>query len=151
MTDMTLNGFLKALETANPEAGVVFATEDGPVGAGYHITELKHARVDSIDCGGRQSSWDEVAVQVLDVFGDAPMPVERLRGILNRSLIAIPALADAPVHVEFGHRNESLSRYDIAGVSIDGHLVQVSMVRAHATCKPAANPVRPGATTRCCA
>ena len=151
MTDATLNGFLKALETAMPEAGVVFATEDGPVGAGYHITELKHARGESIDCGGRQSSWDEVAVQVLDVFGDAPMPVERLRGILTRSLAAIPALADAPVHIEFGHRNESLSRYDIAGMSIEGHLVQVSMVRAHATCKPASNPVRPGANTRCCA
>lgn len=151
MTDATLNGFLKALETAMPEAGVVFATEDGPVGAGYHITELKHARIESIDCAGRQSSWDEVAVQMLDVFGDVPMPVDRLRAILSRSRAAIPALGEAPVHIEFGHRNKSLSRYDIAGLSIDGHLVKVSLVRAHATCKPAAAPAEPGTTTRCCA
>ncbi|MEL7105232.1 MAG: DUF6428 family protein [Pseudomonadota bacterium] len=150
MTDVTLNAFLAALDTAMPEAGVVFATEDGPVGAGYHITELKHARVDSIDCGGHRSGWDEAAVQVLDVFGDAPMPVERLRAIVTRSLGAIPALAEAPVHIEFGHRNQSLSRYDIAGLQVDDHLVQISMVRARATCKPAAVSVS-SARQSCCA
>ncbi|MEO1239710.1 MAG: DUF6428 family protein [Pseudomonadota bacterium] len=150
MTDVTLNGFLTTLKTAMPEAGVIFATEDGPVGAGYHITELKHARVSSIDCGARQSSWEEVAVQVLDVFGDAPMPVDRLRGILSRSLAALPALADAPVHVEFGHRNESLSRYEIAGLTLDDDLVKISIVRAHATCKPATTAALPGRVTQCC-
>lgn len=151
MADITLNRFFDALEVAAPEAGVVFATEEGPVGAGYHITELKHANIDSIDCAGRQSRFEEVSVQVLDVVGDAPMPVERLRMILTQSLAAIPALADAPVHVEFGHRNERLSRYEIAGLEVAKHLLTIKMFRAHATCKPAAQPAARGTVTSCCA
>ncbi len=151
MPEVTLSTFLAELDHANPEAGVVFATEDGPVGAGYHITELKSARVDSIDCGGRRSTWVEAAVQVLDVFGDAPMPVERLRAILDRSIAAIPELAEAPVHVEFGHRNQSLSRYDIAGLKIGPTAVTVSLVRAHASCKPAVERSTRPQTSTCCA
>lgn len=149
--DATLTDFLQQLDQANPEAGVIFVTEDGPVGGGYHITELKHGSIDSIDCGGRQSSWSEVAIQVLDVYGESPMPVERLRGILARSIEAITGLAAAPVHVEFGHKNQSLSRYDIAGLDIGPTAVRVSLARAHASCKPTAERALSVQSTSCCA
>lgn len=155
MTDVTLNAFLRSLDAADPEAGVVFATEQGPVGAGYHITELKHSTVKSIDCGGRQMDWHEAAVQVLDVYGDAPMPVSKLRTILTRSVSAIPGLGSAPVHIEFGHKNQHLSRYEIAGLEVDQHLVKISMVGARATCKPATDPgveiAKPKTRVGCCA
>ncbi|MEL7026893.1 MAG: DUF6428 family protein [Pseudomonadota bacterium] len=137
MTDVTLAAFRDALNSANPAAGVTFATEDGMVGDGYHITELKHAEVKSIDCGGRQAAWDEVGVQILDIAGERPMAAEKLAGILERSIDAIPGLGRAPVHVEFGHGNQNLSRYDVAGLSFDKGEVRVSLSRAHAVCKPA--------------
>lgn len=151
MSDATLSAFLQELESANPEAGVIFATEDGPVGAGYHITELKHAEIDSIDCGGRRSRWSEVAVQVLDIYGENPMPVAKLRGILSKSIQAIPGLANAPAHVEFGHKNQSLSRYDIVGLDVRPTTVRLSLTRAHATCKPASDRLSATQTTACCA
>ena len=149
MSNVTLNAFLDHLKDASPEAGVSFATEKGPVGAGYHITELKHATVASIDCGGRRSSWDEAALQVLDVYGEMPMPVSKLSEILARSIDAIPGLGTAPVHVEFGHGNRMLSRYDVAGIDIGRAHVRISLAGAHASCKPAREKAVTG--TSCCA
>lgn len=34
------------------------------VGANYHITEVKHITVDSVDCGAQTSSWKETIIQL---------------------------------------------------------------------------------------
>lgn len=34
------------------------------VGANYHITEVKHIAVDSIDCGAQSDSWNETIIQL---------------------------------------------------------------------------------------
>ena len=34
------------------------------VGANYHITEVKHIKVDSVDCGARVDNWNETIVQL---------------------------------------------------------------------------------------
>ena len=34
------------------------------VGANYHITEVKHILVDSVDCGSQTDSWRETIVQL---------------------------------------------------------------------------------------
>lgn len=34
------------------------------VGANYHITEVKHITVDSVDCGAQASSWKETIIQL---------------------------------------------------------------------------------------
>lgn len=35
----------------NPNLPVVFTLDDLTISQGYHITEVKHAMVDSLDCG----------------------------------------------------------------------------------------------------
>lgn len=34
------------------------------VGANYHITEIKHITVDSVDCGAGVDAWKETIVQL---------------------------------------------------------------------------------------
>ncbi len=34
------------------------------VGANYHITEVKHIVVDSVDCGAQTDSWKETIIQL---------------------------------------------------------------------------------------
>jgi len=34
------------------------------VGANYHITEVKHLTVDSVDCGAQTDSWKETIIQL---------------------------------------------------------------------------------------
>ena len=34
------------------------------VGANYHITEVKHMKIDSVDCGGRTDGWSETIIQL---------------------------------------------------------------------------------------
>lgn len=34
------------------------------VGANYHITEVKHIKIDSVDCGARADAWNETVIQL---------------------------------------------------------------------------------------
>jgi len=34
------------------------------VGANYHITEVKHTSIDSIDCGAQTDTWNETVIQL---------------------------------------------------------------------------------------
>lgn len=34
------------------------------VGANYHITEVKHIRIDSVDCGANSDNWNETVIQL---------------------------------------------------------------------------------------
>ncbi|TDN95486.1 hypothetical protein DET49_10184 [Salegentibacter sp. 24] len=34
------------------------------VGANYHITEVKHLKIDSVDCGGGVDTWNETIIQL---------------------------------------------------------------------------------------
>jgi len=34
------------------------------IGANYHITEVKHISIDSVDCGAQTDSWNETIIQL---------------------------------------------------------------------------------------
>ena len=34
------------------------------VGANYHITEVKHIKIDSVDCGAQTDAWNETIIQL---------------------------------------------------------------------------------------
>ncbi len=61
---MKTKEFLELLEK-NPARSLVFEYQtDKFVGANYHITEVKHISVNSVDCGGRSDSWKETIIQL---------------------------------------------------------------------------------------
>ena len=58
------------------------------VGANYHITEVKHMKIDSVDCGGKTDSWNETIIQLQESPKELGkrdyMKVEKAMDILNR-------------------------------------------------------------------
>ena len=59
-----LQGFLQR----NPELPLVFGVGDVLIKPGYHVTEIRHTAVSSIDCGRSSTieQWPELVIQLLD-------------------------------------------------------------------------------------
>ena len=145
---MTPQGLLDRLAGFPAGAPVSFETADGPAGPGYHVTELKLSRVESIDCGARVSEWAEAALQVLDGEVGTPMTVGKLGGILAQSVRRVDGLGPAPLRVEFAHGNRGLRIWDLAGPELVGERVVLRLSEGGALCKPAAEMAAAGAA--CC-
>jgi|TARA_R110002110_G_scaffold239011_33_gene454876 hypothetical protein len=61
---MKTQEFLQILES-NTNTSLLFEYTSGQlVGANYHITEVKHVSVDSVDCGGQTDAWNETIIQL---------------------------------------------------------------------------------------
>lgn len=154
---MTLTQLLADLAKCPPSASLVFVAEGERIKAGYHLTEVKQARISSVDCGGRNSEWQEAVLQLLDGYGRTHMPVRKFQAILTRCLELLPDLADLPVHAEFGAANAGLRIYALTAPVEAGGQVTIRLTEKRAQCKPFADavgcrsgtPSKPSAT-RCC-
>lgn len=61
---MKTQEFFKLLED-NKDKSLLFEYKPNAlVGANYHITEVKHIVVDSVDCGAQTDSWNETVIQL---------------------------------------------------------------------------------------
>src|SRR5438270_14014896 len=61
---MTTKDFIARLRRT-PEQALVFVNSDGEtIHAGYHLTEIKAAKFDTIDCGGKKNRWNETIMQL---------------------------------------------------------------------------------------
>ena len=135
---MTLNDFLTTLTGFDGDAMLVFTTADGPINAGYHVTEFKLHFVTSIDCGGQQSQWTEAALQLLDGYGGVHMPVKKFIAIGDQSVARIPDLGTAPLQVEFAAGNHGKRIYQITDVRAEEDQVIAHLGDISAFCKPMA-------------
>lgn len=134
---MTLQEIVSDLQELPSDAGLIFESSSGPVGNGYHVTELKRMNITSIDCGGRVADWTEAALQLLDGAGTEPMRVGKFLAIVRQSAVALPGLAEAPLHVEFAPENRGMRLHDLAPPRASGDHVVIGLSEIRATCKPA--------------
>ncbi|MEL6233470.1 MAG: DUF6428 family protein [Pseudomonadota bacterium] len=136
---MTLQTLLDSLKSLPAHLPISFATTAGPAGWGYHVTELKHAQITSIDCGGRVAEWAEATLQILDGDGarDRAMQVGKLAGILSHSIGAVAGLGDADLQVEFSHGNAGMQIFEPGTPRQAGDLVTIDLSASQAQCKPA--------------
>jgi hypothetical protein len=138
MTAATLQELVDTLAGYDPAAALTFETEAGPIGDGYHITELKRADIASIDCMGRLDAWRETVMQVLDGAEGAPMRLGVFSKIAAKSKTALPDLFNSPLFVEFAPHNQGLGRYRIGEIAVADGRVSVRLAKDRAVCKPAA-------------
>jgi Family of unknown function (DUF6428) len=58
------------------------------VGANYHITEVKHIKIDAVDCGAQTDSWNETIIQLWESPAELGktqyMSALKALGILNK-------------------------------------------------------------------
>lgn len=133
----TLAAFIDLLDAADPETPVVFATQNGALGPGYHVTELKLAQINSIDCGGNHAGWTETQLQLLDGSMGKHLTAGKVASILRRSAHSVDGLSSAALWIEMAPRNQGLSRYRVNGLQADGKSVRVDLIEGRAQCKPA--------------
>lgn len=132
----TFARLLADLAPLNSDHALVFVTDAGEIGAGYHVTELRHAAATGIDCGGKIDKWFETRLQLLDGQGGTHMQVGKFCEILRRSLKALPELAQAPLLAEFGPQNATLQLMSIGTPQIQADRVLLPLTPATAVCKP---------------
>ena len=81
-----------------------FTVSGRRISGSYHITEIKNARIESVDCGGTQNRWTEVVFQLLEPGRDDPtrrMTVGRARKIYDVASRIQPFDRDAEVVFEY--------------------------------------------------
>ncbi len=132
----TLTDLLTDLKTLDPDLPLVFATNAGEIGGGYHVTELKRAEINSIDCGGTLSAWVETNLQLLDGSGRDHMKVGKFIAIAERSLAAVDGLAEGQLAFEYSPENIGLHRYSAAEIRSLPDKVLLHLSEDRAACKP---------------
>jgi len=148
--------FISALRTA-PNNQLIFVDRDGhAVHGGYHLTELKAASFDTVDCGGQINRWQETIVQ-LWVPRDADdnyMTAGKFLQIFDKVRGMVPINLGAEIRVEYGDENFFPSTYPVRSVTHESDATRVLLEPPATTCKARnrriAASVAP-ATSSCCA
>jgi len=77
------------------------------VGANYHITEVKHLTVDSVDCGAQTDAWKETIVQLWESPSELGkteyMTAYKALAILKKVGTMKPYVLDAELKIEYSN------------------------------------------------
>ena len=146
---MTPQELLTSLDAVGRDAPLIFVTENGPINAGYHVTEVKLASVRSLDCAARRSDWTEAQIQLLDGRGQDYMTVGKFTGILRKATTELVGLLEAPVKFEFSHGNKGLHILEPGRPIMGSHEVSLPLGEVNAACKPAVEVALASTNTGC--
>lgn len=136
---MTTHEFITALRQT-PENELIFENEAGDnVQAGYHLTEIKAAHFDTVDCGGQTNRWDETIVQLWVPAGaddaDGYMTAGKFLRIFDKVSAMVPLQMEAEIRVEYGDENFFPSLYRVEAVTSHDRATRVRLEPPSTTCK----------------
>ena len=134
---MTTKEFISALRAA-PDNELMFVDLEGhAVHSGYHLTELKGASLETVDCGGKTNRWQETIVQlwVPENPDDDYMTAAKFLKIFDKVRGMIALDVDSEIRVEYGDRNFFPSTYHVRSVTSDDATTRVFLEPPRATCK----------------
>jgi|CXWK01.1.fsa_nt_gi hypothetical protein len=136
--DMTLSGLLAALEAARGRA-LSFRYDGRVTKPGYHVTEMKFARMTGVDCGGNAESWTETIIQLWDidtsVTGET-MTIDKLIGIARKVAGMIGAEATSRLTFEVSDGDEAMRIYAFEGLDVTGERATIRLGQRVSACKP---------------
>jgi hypothetical protein len=134
---MKTNEFIAELR-AVPENRLLFVDAAGhTIHAGYHLTELKAASFETVDCGGQTNHWPETIVQ-LWVPTDADseyMTSAKFLKIFDKVRGLIPLDLGAEIRIEYGDENFFPSTYHVESVTQEQGITRVLLAPPATTCK----------------
>jgi Family of unknown function (DUF6428) len=117
---------------------LIFSNLDGDaVHPGYHLTEIKAAVFDTVDCGGQVNRWPETIFQlwVPENADDQDMKTDKFVRIYEKVRGSIPLDENAEVRIEYGDENFFPSLYRVDSISIDKGALRVLLQPPATTCK----------------
>lgn len=150
------------LQTLRVHEGKSLLFEYAPnllVGANYHITEVKHTTVDSVDCGGGVDFWKETIVQLYESAEELGktefMSVEKATEILDRVGSMKPYVLDAEIKIEYSNSNFHTAQLYVNGFEVRGNNLLVKLAVQPTDCKAketcGIEPVAAESATQSCA
>jgi len=149
---MKTNQFIAALLEA-PADHLIFVNRAGDViHAGYHLTEIKAAHFDTVDCGGQTNRWNETVVQlwVPAEADDDYMTAGKFLSIFDRVTGMIPLQEEAEIRVEYGDDNFFPSLYHVEAVESEAGTMRVLVAPPVTTCKSRDRRLKRVETAACC-
>jgi len=152
---MKTNEFISSLRTS-PNNQLIFVDLDGhTVHTGYHLTELKAASFDTVDCGGQTNRWQETIVQlwVPSRAANEYTTATKFLKIVEKVRGMIPLNLNTEVRIEYGDENFFPSTYHVRSVTHDQTTTRVLLEPPRASCKARDRRVGTLSTTTgsCCA
>jgi hypothetical protein len=104
---MKTSELLNVLESNRDKALLFEYMPNQLVGANYHITEVKHIAIESVDCGSGTDSWNETVIQLWESPSELGktefMTTYKALGILKKVGTMKPYYLDSEVKFEYGN------------------------------------------------
>ncbi|MDB3977300.1 DUF6428 family protein [Flavobacteriaceae bacterium] len=109
------------------------------VGANYHITEVKHVSVASVDCGSREDSWKQTVIQLwespLEIGKTEFMSCNKALAILNTVGEIRPYINKSEVFFEYGNALFHTAQLGVTSVEIHGSNLMIQLATQKTACK----------------
>lgn len=134
----TADDFISSLRP-HADKPLVFEYGGRRIQAGYHVTEIKAASFQSVDCGANPEQWNETVVQLWDVpgrEGETFMTARKFLAIWDKVAARVPLDRGATLVFECGDDASPALRYTAEGLRADGDALVVSLAPVRASCKP---------------
>jgi hypothetical protein len=136
---MKTDQFLSLLKS-NPNKALVFeyATQQR-VQPDYHITEVKHIHIESVDCGSGTDSWQETIIQLLESptqkENASYMSCYKALGILTKVGTLKPFQLNAIVKIEYGNSKFHTAQLFINDFEIHETSIVIKLAVEKTACK----------------
>lgn len=134
--------FLSELNAlSDKETSLIFDYGNKRVKPGYHVTEVKAASIQTMDCGGQGNAWHETTLQLWspDNSSESHMSVEKFLSIYNKVSSSIAVEETAEMRVEYGDIGEPAISYLVTGFEKTADAIIVKLHSPAVACK-GANP-----------
>ena len=104
----------------------------------YHVSEVKAATFETVDCGNMAHAWSETILQLwlsTDPDAERAMETGKVVGILEKVSQRISVNPDAELRVEYGNEYFPPAAFHIGKVKVDDQAVTVFLREPVLQCK----------------
>ncbi|WP_298756209.1 DUF6428 family protein [uncultured Psychroserpens sp.] len=109
------------------------------VGANYHITEVKHITINSVDCGAQTDNWNETIIQLWESPSEIGktdfMSVYKALGILNKVGKMKPYDLNAEVKFEYSNKTFHTAQLFVSDFTIENNKLIIKLSVEQTDCK----------------
>lgn len=146
---MKTSEFIQLLRE-NPSLGLEFEIESGQfIKPTFHITEVKNATIESVDCGGNPDSYKQTIVQLMVNPKEQmrkPWTAGKALGIFDKVEQLKPMNGDAEVFFEYGDEKIRTSHFSVEDVLFADGNIRLELFAKPTVCKPSLSSEK----TQCC-
>lgn len=136
---MNTQTFLNTLENHKDKELLFQYAPNLLVGANYHITEVKHVTIDSVDCGAQTDSWKETIVQLWESPTELGkrdfMTAGKAMQIFDKVGSMKPYNLNSVVKIEYGNATFHAAQQFVKNIEVKEDQVIVELTLDEVGCK----------------